>query len=412
MRILLFSQFAGSMRHGMVFRNYALAREWVRQGHNVTVVASSFSHSRISQPQVNGPVTEEYIDGIQYLWVRGLRYGQFNTVRRVVAEGIYAARCRTLFDRHARSYDVVICSSPPPFLVYQSRSLSRRWGARFVFDMRDIFAPLVTELSKRSRNNPYIRMLQHAEDYGCRHADLVVSVPRNAEPYLRKRGLPEGRFLHVGNGIVSMNLAPEPLAPKDERLIAELKRKQCFLTGYAGSLTIGKAVHVAVEAIALARKQVHLLIVGDGACKRELIDLAHHTGVADRVHLLGALSPGQVVSFLERLDVAYMGTRKTRVFSLGLSPTKLNNYMLAAKPILYAVSDPGNPVELAGCGLVCEAENPEAVAETLQRLAALSEQELQRMGEKGRQWCLAHQQVSDHAAEILAHLARLPARHS
>jgi len=408
----MFSQFAGSIRHGMVFRNYALAREWVKQGHGVTVVASSFSHSRISQPQANGRITEEYIDGIHYLWLGGLRYGQFNTVRRILAEAIYASRCRTLFNGGTKPYDVVICSSPPPFLVYQARSLSRRWGARFVFDMRDIFAPLVTELSRRSRKNPYIRMLQHAEDFGCRHADLVLSVPRNAEPYLRERGLPEGRFLHIGNGIVTEDLAPEPLPPQHERLIKKLKREQCFLTGYAGALTIGKALHVAVEALRFAPRQVHLLIVGDGGCKRELIDLARQSGVADRVHLLGVLSPGQVMSFLERLDVAYLGTRKTRVFSLGLSPTKLNNYMLAAKPILYAVGDPGNPVEVTGCGLVCEPEDPQSVAAALERLSALSAEERQHMGEKGRQWCLAHQQVSDHAAEIHAHLARLPPRYS
>jgi len=44
--ILLINHYAGSRNHGMEYRPYYLSREWVRLGHNVTVVAASFSHLR------------------------------------------------------------------------------------------------------------------------------------------------------------------------------------------------------------------------------------------------------------------------------------------------------------------------------------------------------------------------------
>src|SRR3954468_20797879 len=50
MKILLINHYAGSPRHGMEFRPYYLAHEWVRAGHQVTIVAASHSHLRSNQP--------------------------------------------------------------------------------------------------------------------------------------------------------------------------------------------------------------------------------------------------------------------------------------------------------------------------------------------------------------------------
>lgn len=46
MNIILINHYAGSNFHGMAFRPYYLAREWVKMGHNVTIIAASFSHLR------------------------------------------------------------------------------------------------------------------------------------------------------------------------------------------------------------------------------------------------------------------------------------------------------------------------------------------------------------------------------
>ncbi len=57
MNILLINHYAGSPRYGMEYRPYYLAREWVRLGHRVTIVAASYSHLRIEQPAMESRVT-------------------------------------------------------------------------------------------------------------------------------------------------------------------------------------------------------------------------------------------------------------------------------------------------------------------------------------------------------------------
>ena len=81
--ILLINHYAGSPTYGMEFRPYYLAREWVRQGHEVTVVASSESHVRYQSPEMTGPVTREELEGIQYYWLKTKPY-RSNGVKRVI----------------------------------------------------------------------------------------------------------------------------------------------------------------------------------------------------------------------------------------------------------------------------------------------------------------------------------------
>lgn len=69
MNILLINHYAGSPIHGMEYRPYELAREWEKMGHEITIVASSFSHLRISNPKVSEKITTEEIDNIRYLWI-------------------------------------------------------------------------------------------------------------------------------------------------------------------------------------------------------------------------------------------------------------------------------------------------------------------------------------------------------
>ena len=75
MNILLVNHHAGSPALGMEYRPYYLAREWVRLGHSVQILAADFSHVRGRQPTCvlapdapNWLAGDEVVDGIGYRW--------------------------------------------------------------------------------------------------------------------------------------------------------------------------------------------------------------------------------------------------------------------------------------------------------------------------------------------------------
>ena len=53
MNILYIEHYAGSPEMGMEFRPYYLAREWVKQGHKVAMIAGDYSHLRKKNPTVD-----------------------------------------------------------------------------------------------------------------------------------------------------------------------------------------------------------------------------------------------------------------------------------------------------------------------------------------------------------------------
>ena len=54
MNIIYLEHYAGSPKLGMEFRPYYLAQRWVKAGHHVTIVASSYSHLRTKNPDLKG----------------------------------------------------------------------------------------------------------------------------------------------------------------------------------------------------------------------------------------------------------------------------------------------------------------------------------------------------------------------
>ncbi len=400
--IVFIAHFAGSPAHGMVYGHYYLAREWVRKGHQVTIIASGYSHTRYKQPTLRGGLTEEWIDGIRYLWLRTSPYSAESRVGRIanIFEFLVRLGLRRLPIRRA---DVVIASSHYPFAIHPASRLARRFGARLVFEVRDLWPLTLIELGKISMSHPLIRLMQRSEDYAYRHAGKVVCVLPGAKDHCIQHGMRPDKFLFIPNG-VDLDARPgvESLPAEHEAKLESLRAEGAFLVGYAGAVGLANALHCAVEALAgCAHTSVHFVILGQGAYEANLRRLAESIGVALRLHFLPPVRKPQVADFLKRIDVTYIGLQQRPLFRFGVSPTKLNDYMLAAKPIVYAVDAPCDIVAESGAGISCGAENPRAIADAFDKLAGTPGPELAAMGRRGRDWIIANRSYSVLAERFL-----------
>jgi hypothetical protein len=93
--ILLINHYTGSPQHGMEYRAYYLAREWVGLGHKVQIVASAYSHVRAQQPQLTGQDRlDETIDVILYTWFKAPAYsalgGSLQFIKVSVVSAVFA----------------------------------------------------------------------------------------------------------------------------------------------------------------------------------------------------------------------------------------------------------------------------------------------------------------------------------
>ena len=81
--IWIINQYTGSSYYGMNYRSYYLAKEFVQNGHSVTIFAGSYSHLFTNLPKVKGCFTKETIDNINYIWVKTPKYKSSKSVGRV-----------------------------------------------------------------------------------------------------------------------------------------------------------------------------------------------------------------------------------------------------------------------------------------------------------------------------------------
>ena len=409
MNILYLNHYAGSPALGMEYRPYYLAREWVRAGHRVQIVAADFSHVRSRQPVAG----DEVIDGIAYRWLPTPRY-QGNGAGRVWNIWRFLSQVWRQTGRLVREFqpDAVIASSTYPMDIWVARRIARLAGAVLVFEVHDLWPLSPIELSGMAPGHPFIRLCQAAENTAYRDADVVVSMLPKVQAHMAAHGLDLTRLHIVPNGIALDEWpaggadALPPLREDVAALIVTQRAAGRTVVGYAGSMGLPNALDVLLDAARLLRAEpIAIVMVGDGHERARLAQRIVAEGLA-KVTLLPPIPKAQIPSMLSAIDIAYIGWQRVPIYRFGIAPNKLMDYMMAACAVLHSVDAGNDPVAESGCGLTVPPESPEAVADGLRRLAALPAAERRAMGERGRAFVLAHHTYPVLAGRFLAAMQR------
>jgi glycosyltransferase involved in cell wall biosynthesis len=389
LNILYINHYAGSPALGMEYRPYYLAREWVRSGHRVQMLAASHSHVRAHQPAPG----DDVIDGLAYRWYPTPPYAG-NGLGRVMNIASFLrqvwADTRHWVD-HFRPH-VVIASSTYPMDIWVARRIARQAGAKLVYEVHDLWPLSPIELTGMSPRHPFALLCQAAEHAAYRDADVVVSMLPKVQEHMASHGLDLRKLHIVPNGITLDEWQGEPEALREDvaQALAAARASGATVVGYAGSMGLPNALDNLLHATALIKDQpLQFVLVGSGHEQERLMKRVQAQGLK-QVCFLPPIPKSQVPSFLAGVDLAFIGWQRVPIYRFGIAPNKLMDYMMARCAVLHAVEAGNDPVAEASAGLTVEPESPTALAQGLLALAALSAQERQAMGERGRQFVLAH----------------------
>ena len=372
----------------MEYRPYYFAREWVKAGHHVTIVGSSFSHLRSSQPICNNSVSFEEIDGIHYVWYRAPSYSG-NSYKRVVNMLIFSFQ---LFTRNflAAKPDIVIDSSTYPLTIWGSRKIATKFNAKLIFEVHDLWPLTPMELGGYSRWHPFILLLQQAENYAYKNADKVVSLLPRAKEHMVSHGMHPEKFVYIPNGI---DLAEwqftESLPEQHDACIRKLKAQGKFIFGYTGTLGIANAMSYFIEAADLLKDKQNLefLLVGQGTLEEELKSIVSRKSL-NNVTFLPSVQKKYIPMLLSQMNALHIAGQRTTFYRFGISPNKLMEYMMAAKPIINAIDAGNDPIQEARCGISVAPEDPGAIAKAVIELMDMNEEQRKEWGLRGRKYVM------------------------
>jgi glycosyltransferase involved in cell wall biosynthesis len=328
----------------MEYRHYHLARALTKRGHAVVVVSGSRSHLYTAPPQVSRPFTLESIDGVTYCWVAVPRYERAISVGRVLNMAAFALRLERLPVGRLPRPDAILVSSPSLFPLPVASRWARRFGARLVFEVRDIWPLTLRELGGLPTWHPLVALMQWLEDYGYRKADRVVSVLPAAAGHMVSRGMDPRKFHYLPNGIDLTGASMDGGAPSAVR---DVVRPGVFTVGFVGTLGRANVLETLIDAARLlGPDEAQIVVVGHGPERAQLA--ARATGLHN-LTFVGPIPKRQVAATLELFDACYVGYRRSSLYRFGVSPNKLYDYMAAGRPVLFAADAANQPVREAAC---------------------------------------------------------------
>ena len=401
MNILYINHYAGSPKMGMEFRPYYLAKEWINKGHDVTIIAGSYSHLRKENPVVDKDFTEEIIDGIRYVWIKTRSYSSNGSARAMSMVDF----CKKIYKNAkniSRKYkpSVVISSSTYTFDTYPSQRITKISKCKYIHEAHDLWPLTLVEVGGMSKFHPFVIAMGKAEKSAYKNSDAVISLFPKAYEHMLKHGLqnmdkysciPNGISLSEWSDAENIDEEYKKLDEEHRNLLKRLKRDGKFIVCYLGGHAISNALIYLIKAAKISRhnEDISYVLVGDGMEKDRLRQIAKAEGLGN-IFFLPPIQKTKVPALLSMADALYVGAEKSSLYRFGVSMNKVYDYMMSAKPIIYAVLAANNDIEEAKCGIVIEPENPDEIFNAILELKALSKKERNEMGERGKEYVLSH----------------------
>ena len=363
MRILLVSQYFAPEITAAPLRLRPLTAGLAARGHRVGVICELPSHpGGVVYPGfAHRPVQRRTLDECQvsYVWAWPAR--SKSAPSRLAAYGSYAVSA-ALAGALAGRPDVILASSPPLSVGLVGAFLARRHRAPWVFDVRDLWPQVAGELGK-VRSSRALSAATSLEHGLYRDAAAITTatepfrehVGRFTDP-AKVRVVPNGttrEWMEVGEADVdraSVGLEPGR-----------------FVWTYAGNIGLSQGLEVAVEAAGRLGTDFQLLILGEGASRPMLQQIAA-SAPPGSVVFRDPLPPLEAARLMRASDALLVSLADKPALGKTV-PVKLYDSAALGRPVVVAA--PGEPRRISeetGAALTVPPGDAGALAEAIREL--------------------------------------------
>jgi glycosyltransferase involved in cell wall biosynthesis len=240
--------------------------------------------------------------------------------------------------------DYLLAESPPLFLGISSFLLSRIKGAKWIFNVSDLWPESAIRLGVLNEGL-LLRLAQWLEGFFYRHAGLITGQSESILQNIKDR-YPNVNTYHLSNGIDVDKFGPENLQPS---LREELAPNGELIFFYGGLHGLAQGLDQILYAAQQAPPGIRFVLMGDGPEKEQLIQLADQLKLSN-LTFHESVESHKMPAILASVDVCLV---PLKVNLPGAVPSKLYEAMASAKPVvLIAEGEAREIVETNQVGLV------------------------------------------------------------
>lgn len=359
MRIALIADTFPPLRTSGAVQLRDLSREFVRQGHDLTVLLPSADLAK--------PWLLETLDGVKVLRLKAPRTKDIGYVRRTLGELLMPFAMR----RHLRAsplagqtWEGVVWYAPSIFHGPLASALKKASACKGYLIIRDIFPEWAVDMGLMGRGLPY-RFFDAVARYQYAVADVIgVQTPGNQTYFSKWLGKP-GRKLEV-----LQNWLDKPACQR-----CSIRLDQTPLAGrkvfvYAGNMGVAQGMDILLDLAAClqTRDDVGFLFVGRGSDALRLRQDAQARGLSN-VLFFDEIDPDEIPDLYTQCSVGLVAL-DARHKSHNI-PGKFLTYMQSGLPVLANVNagnDLADLIRAEQVGQVCESHQLDDLTQQAQML--------------------------------------------
>ena len=388
MRILFLSHYFPPEVNAPASRTYEHCKQWVQDGHEVTVVTCAPNHPRgtVYEGYRNKLFQREEKDGIQVVRVWTYVTANEGFVKRTLNYLSYMVAA-VLVAPFLSNFDIVLSTSPQFFNGLAGYLVSRIKRLPWILEIRDLWPESIVAVGAIT-NRPVIRLLEYLELFAYRKANHLVVVTDAFKAHMLARGISSKKVTVIKNG-VDFSLYKKPLHGYID-LSRELGLEGKFVASYFGTHGMAHHLETVLEAAHELRewKNIIFLLVGDGAERSRLVTMRDEMKLSNVV-MLDQQPKEKMPELWSLSSISVVLLKKSALFKTVL-PSKIFESMAMERPVILGVE--GESAELvmsAGGGICIEPESAKNLA--IQVLKLYRDTTLrQKLGSSGRRYVLEH----------------------
>ena len=284
---------------------------------------------------------------------------------------------------HKDEIDFVYNDGWQLFGLYIIAKACVRYNIPYIVPIQDIYPEcLLTKSHVPSFVKKAIEaMLMPIDKFYQKHAFRVRTISDEMADYLSKtRNISRDKYLVVNNWQNDDDFKKLPETQDAGKLVFE----------YVGSVNVHANVDLMIKAFADAKiPNSEFQIYGGGNQKEACQQLVKDLGLANVT--FGFVARNEIPTVQAAASVLILAL-PTGNGNLCL-PSKLTSYLLSGRPVLASVDQDSSTkriLEGEGCGKTVVPDDKDALISGFRYFAGLSKEDLERMGEKSREYAMAH----------------------
>lgn len=403
MKIWIISKYASSSEVGFESRIFALARRFVKFGNTVNVISSDSNHFG-KYPKYRKIYNHENISGVDLHRIKTLKYTKTVSIKRILSWIDFEFKLFFLPTNKIEKPDVIIVSSLSLLTILNGFRFKKKFKAKLIFEIRDIWPLSATELGI-SKKNPFVFLLGIIEKFGYKNSDLVVGTMPNLREHI--------------NNILGSNKTNSVCVPfgfdldyyNNLKIDSDLFRKKYnlpfhnFIIGYAGSVGHSNGLGSLIECAKFfsGDSRFMFFVLGDGDLKQKFVQ--ETTGLKNII-FIDKVTKEEVASFLNLCDILYFSSSKSEIWKYGWSPNKLIDYMMSAKPVLASYSGYQSMINEAKSGFFTPSEDSFELSNKIEGIYLLDKSDLNKIGLRGKEWLVKNRNWDVIALDYLEHMRK------